>query len=84
MRRIGIQARMPEQGDRDLRDGERKRKAVHPGAQVAGVALGHGRDQVGAARERQRFREAADDGDDLPFQPERLQRVIDQPLVEPR
>ena len=54
-----------------------------PVAQVAGVPLGNAGDQVGGAGQRQRGREAADDRDDLALQPERLQRVVDRPLLEP-
>ena len=55
---------------------------MHSGAQVSGVSFGNAGDQVGGPSESQRGRKAADDRDDLPFQPERLQGFVDRPLVE--
>ena len=55
---------------------------MHSGAQVSGVSLGNASDQVGSPSESQRGRKAADDRDDLPFQPERLQGFIDRPFFE--
>ena len=82
MCRIGIQPRVPEQRHRDLRCGDRKGKAVHSRAQVSGVPFGNAGDEVGGPGERQRGREAGDDGDDFPRQPQRMQGFVDRPPVE--
>ena len=73
---------MPQQRNGERRHGHRDWKAVHAGAQPAGVLLGHAGDQVGGARQRQRGREAVDDRDDLALESERLQRVVDGAAVE--
>ena len=44
--------------------------------------FGHAGDQIGGARQRQRGGEAADDGDDLAFQSERIQGFIDRSPFE--
>ena len=54
---------------------------MHSGAQARGVPFRNAGDQVGSTRQCERSREAADDRDDLPFQPQRLQGFIDQPFV---
>src|SRR5712675_2106393 len=82
MRRIGIEPRVPEQRNRDLGEGDRKRKTVHAGAQASGVPFGNAGDQVGGAGQGQRGRKAADDRDDLAFQPETIQGLVDRSLVE--
>ncbi len=46
------------------------------------MPFGNTGDQVGGPRQCQRTRKAADDRDDLPFQPERNQGFIDRSLVE--
>src|ERR1041385_6647146 len=79
---IGIESRMPEQRDRDLRHRDGQRKAHHPGAQVAGMALGNAGNQVGGPGERQRRGKAAYDGDDLAREPKRLKRAVDRSLVQ--
>ena len=84
MRRIGVQPRVPEQRTVISGSGDRKREAVHPGAQVSGVSLGDAGDQVGGPRQRQRGREAADDGDDLPLQPDGFRASSIGPLSRPR
>jgi MFS family permease len=61
---------------------------MHAGSEFSCVSFGNAGDQVRGASESQRGRKAADDGDDLPFQSERLQRfpnrsrVINRSLVE--
>ena len=55
MRCIGIQARMPQQGNRELWRGERKGKAVHFGTKFP-VGRSGGGDQGGAPRESKRSR----------------------------
>src|SRR4051812_43606407 len=82
MRGIGIQPRVPEQGNRDLRRGDRKGKTMHAGAQGSGVSFGNTGDQVGGPSESQRGRKSTDGRNDLPFQPERLQGFINRSLVE--
>jgi len=47
MRGIGIQPRVPEQGHRELRRGDRQGKTVHAGSQFSGVSFGNASDQVG-------------------------------------
>src|SRR5688500_16076602 len=54
MCRIGIQPRMPEQGNRDFWRGDGKGKTMHSGAKVSGVSFRNTGDQVGAASESQR------------------------------
>ena len=54
MRRIGVQARMPQQRDRDLRHGDRNGETVHSAAQARSVPFGNGGDQVGDPGECQR------------------------------
>ncbi len=54
MRWIGIQPRVPEQCNRDLRRGNRKAKTMHSDAQVSGVSFGNTGDQVGGPRYSQR------------------------------
>jgi hypothetical protein len=53
---------------------------MQPCSQSSGVPLGNAGDQVGAPRERQGGRKAADDGDDLPLQTKRLQSVSNRSL----
>ncbi len=78
--RIGVQPRVPEQGHRERRQRDRQGKAEHSGAQVAGVVFGNAGDQVGAAGERQRGREAVDQGGDVPLEPEQLEGLVDPPV----
>ena len=81
MRRVGIQSRVPEQRDGDLRQGDRQGEGHHAGAQIAGLAFGDGGDEVGGARQRQGLAEVADDGGDLARQAQRRQRRVDQPPI---
>lgn len=53
MRRIGIQPRVPEQRNRDLRRGDRKGKTMHSSAQVSGLSFGNTGDQVGTPSKSQ-------------------------------
>src|SRR3546814_17537029 len=46
------------------------------------MPFGNAGDQIGGPSQRQRGRKAADDRDDLPFQPERLQGFVDRSRVE--
>ena len=55
---------------------------MHSGAQVSGVSFGNAGDQVGGPSQCQRGRKTIDDRDDLPFQPKRLQGLINRSLVE--
>ena len=52
MRRVGMQARVPQQRHRARRQRDRQLEGVHAGAQSAGVVLGHAGHQIGVARER--------------------------------
>jgi hypothetical protein len=56
---------------------------MHSSAQVSGVSLGNTGDQVAGACQSQRGRKAADDRDDVSFQPEGPQSFIDRPLSRP-
>ncbi len=76
MRRVGVKARVPEQRHGDLGHRERQRENVHAGARRRGVALGHGGDQVGGARQSQGRGKAADGGGDVAPDPRRLQGTI--------
>jgi hypothetical protein len=81
---VGVQPRVPEQGDGDFGDGNRQGEAEQAGAQIAGMALGNGGDEVGGPGERQSGREAADDRGDLPFKPDRFESVVDGTPVDAR
>src|SRR4029079_17204218 len=82
MRLIGVQPRVPEQCNRDLRYSDRKGKTMHSDAEISGVSFGNTGNQVGGPGERQRSRKAADDGDDLPCESERRQSVVNRSFVE--
>src|ERR1051325_9188342 len=43
---VGIQPWMPKQRNRDLRQDDRKRKCVHPRAQISSVTFGNGCNQI--------------------------------------
>ncbi len=55
---------------------------MHSRAQLSGVPLGNAGDQVGVPSQSQRCREAADNRDNLPLQPEGLQGFVDPSLLE--
>ena len=78
MRWIGIQPRVPEQRYRECWRSDRQRKIMHPDAQISGVSFRNTGDEVRGACERQGRRKASDDRDDLQFQTEFTQRVIDR------
>ena len=54
---------------------------MHAGAQGAGVPFGNGGDQVGGPSQSECSRKASNDGDDPPLQPQRLQGVINRPVL---
>ena len=82
VRQIGVQPRVPEQRNRELRHAQRKGKIMHSRAQLSGVSFGNTGDQIGGPGQRQRGRESANDRDDLAFQPEPKQGFINRSLVE--
>src|SRR5690242_227336 len=57
--RICVEAWVPEHRDRELGSRYRKLETVHPSAQLGGVTLRDGGDEIGPASQRDRSREAA-------------------------
>jgi len=72
---------MPEQGNREWRDGQRQFEAVHPCVQNPGVPFMHAGEQVGGANQSERGREATDDRGDLSFQAHDRQGLVDGSFV---
>lgn len=72
---------MPEQRNRERRDAQWQREAVHPCVQNPRVPFVHAGDQVGTADQGEGGREAADDRLDLSFQPHARQGFVDGAFV---
>jgi len=61
MRRIGMQPRMPQQGNRNLRRWNGKGEGVHAVAEVPRMSFGNAGDEVGGPSQGERSRKAADE-----------------------
>ena len=72
---------MPEQGDRELRKGQRQSEAEHPGEKNSGVPFMNGGDHVRASGHRQCRRVTASGRGDLALQPKCCEGVVDGALV---
>ena len=81
MRWMSRQPRMPEQGDRELRKGQRQSEAEHPGEKNSGVPFMNGGDHVRASGHRQCRRVTASGRGDLALQPKCCEGVVDGALV---
>ena len=81
MRWISLQPRMPEQGDRELRKGQRQSEAEHPDEKNSGVPFMNGGDHVRASGQRQCRQETASGRGDLALQPKCCEGVVDGALV---
>ncbi|KSV70632.1 hypothetical protein N182_04950 [Sinorhizobium sp. GL2] len=78
MRRVGVEAGVPEQRDGDFGQGDGQREGDEVFAQASGVALRHAGDEVGGADKRQGLGEAADGSGDLAAKAEGLEGSVDR------
>ena len=82
MCRISIQPRMPEQRNRELRDWQWHREAVHSGEHISSVPFVDGCNKIRGSCQSQRSGKAANDRVDIAFQPKFRQGVVDMaPLI---
>ena len=77
MRGVGILPRVPDQRHREVRQLHGEVEGGEALAQMAGVAFGHGGDEVGVARQGEGGGEAAHDGGDVAGEAVFVQGIVD-------
>ena len=76
---VGVESRVPQQGDGEFSERDRKRKAMQAGPEISGVTFRNAGDQVRGAREGERGGKSCHERDgNFPFQVERGQGFVDR------